>query len=228
MTNQTLQNSQEVIQKSPVQETFPTAYVDQGLFLSEMTVFLNWLGMDFRQDLIDDLVDYSGAVKWVRGTAYALDAQVIHKGVVYISLTADNNLPPTDRSAWKVGDKFQESDYQTLWDYALGLHLALEAIKPALTFTTYEADSGGVMVKTEENSGRMTASTGNFSSYVKQVETQINKSKELVILYICEALQDDQRKDFYKNTSFQKWDSWQQINGLNPANTQRRWISYRY
>jgi len=228
MTNQTLQNAKEVIQKSPVQETFPTAYVDQGLFLSEATVFFNWLGNDFRQDLIDDLVDYSGTGNWVRGTAYAQDAQVIYKGVVYISLIADNNLPPTDTSGWKVGDKFQESDYQTLWDYALGLHLALEAIKPALTFTTYEADSGGVMVKTEENSGRMTASTGNFSSYVKQVEAQISKSKELVILYICEALLDSERKDLYENTSFQKWDDWKQINGLNTANTQRRYISYRY
>ena len=50
--NQTLNNAQEVIRRSPVQETFPTGYVDQGLYLSEMTVFLNWLGKEFREDLI--------------------------------------------------------------------------------------------------------------------------------------------------------------------------------
>ena len=84
------------------------------------------------------------------------------------------------------------------------------------------------MVKTDENAGRQTANQTNFRSYVSQVETQINKSKELVILYICDALQDSERKNLYKNTSFQKWDSWTQINGGNPRNTQRRYISYRY
>lgn len=225
---QTLLNAEEVIQLTPVQSNFPTAYINQGIYLNEVTVFMNWLGRDFRNDLIEDMVDYSAATPWVNGTAYAIDAQVIHKGLVYISLITDNNLPPQNPVGWKLGDKFEEEDYQTLWEDSLGLHLALEILKPALTFTTYEADSGGIMVKAEERSGRMTANQLNFKSYVSMVESQISKSKELVILYICEALQDSERKALYQNTFFEKWDSWTQINGARPSNTQRRTFSYRY
>lgn len=226
--NHTLMNAEEVIQLSPVQAGFPADYITQGIYLNERTVFMGWLGSDFRGDLIADLVDYSGATEWERGKTYSQDDQVIHKGLYYVSLSNDNGLPPTDPSGWTPGDKFQEADYQSLWDQCLGVHFALVHLKPALTWATFEADSGGIMVKSNQDAGRMTVGDRGFSKYESLVKAQINQSKELIIEYICEALQDTERKELYQNTFFEKWDSWKQLNGARPTNTQRRFISYRY
>ena len=61
----------EVIRYSPVSNKFPTAYVS-GVYRKEISFARKWLGKEFYDLLIDDLVEYGTVKNWTNGETYGL------------------------------------------------------------------------------------------------------------------------------------------------------------
>jgi len=218
--------AKEVIRFTPVEDNFPTAMVNKVLDLNERGMFIDFLGLDFYDILVADLSDHAAATDFDNTVTYAVDQKVIYLDIVYISLENSNGDVPKNSSKWAEATKFDTEEYQNLWVDSLRIYGAFEIMNPSRILSTYKTDSGGSYEKFNEDAGRRTAS-GHAMKMIHQTNgTLQNRAKELLIRFICKALEDSDRKAYYEKVGFITGEEARQIEGAR-LQSQRRSIAYR-
>jgi hypothetical protein len=100
-----------------VSNDFPASQLFGQIEAEERLLFIEYVGEDFYIRLLADLVDYSGVGQW-DGGPYDQGDHAMDAGIVYTSLTADNEEPigdPLNAQAWKEADKFATPCFNDLW-----------------------------------------------------------------------------------------------------------------
>lgn len=138
----TLLTENDVVLFAPMNYNFPRCDI-KTIFLIEQAEARSCLGESHYTELLADLVDYSAAVEYQEGTAYAVDQTVSYKGVYYTSINATNN-PPSYLTDWQYADKFQSATNNDLWPF-LGQYLALVVLKSVIPMTTVDISAQGMV-----------------------------------------------------------------------------------
>ena len=100
------------------------------------------LGIDFYNELIADLVDYSSASEWEDGTTYSAEDVVIWDGIFYQAIS-ETDTEPTTVEFWELAPKFDKDCFNTLWCNYLGVYLALNVVKNSLMHQFVKIDRPG-------------------------------------------------------------------------------------
>ena len=118
----------------------------RGAFNIELREFRKCLGVDFRDDLIAQLADYSAVDEYDPDDApYALDALVKFEGTYYKSLTAGNTDLPSVKTKWSKAPKFSEAKYEELYCYFLGPYLAASILARRIPFIISQISDEGIL-----------------------------------------------------------------------------------
>jgi hypothetical protein len=123
-----------------------------------------FLGKDYYDLLIADLIDYAGTDEYDSGTTYNQNDTVLYFGAILKSLVNANDTAPCDDDGtkWEVAPKFQTECYQNLWTDYLREYLALYIAAEVIDYTTYPLGNKGVLEFVEDQSGMKTAGTRGF------------------------------------------------------------------
>lgn len=168
----TLMTAREVIESSPVKETFPDLYVCDQLSLRERETFRRYLTMELYDQMLNDLVTYEGSEPYSLSTTYQTGDIVIYEASYYVSLKDDNKKTPDNISFWRKADKFNAECYNKLWCRGLKTFLAFRIILPALRYATYQAGAKGVVIHMEHGeTHEKTADHRAFEQYLRQIES---------------------------------------------------------
>lgn len=189
----TLITAWEVVKYSPVSNKFPTAYVN-GIYRKEISFARKWLGKDFYDLLIADLVDYGEVKNWTNGETYALNEYVDYLGLILRSKAADNGADPCtdDGTNWEEAKKFQDTTcYEPLWtDGSLREYLALYIMQSVLVTSTIQAGAKGVTEWLDDNTGTKSASKNTLLTLKEQIIQDANESLENLQCYIWDNKDD--------------------------------------
>lgn len=147
-----------------LKKEFPIQSVN--IEVEEKTIFLDCFTLDFYNRLLTDLADHESATNWIEGIAYALNAKVIFEGCVFISQIANNTDFPNNSTNWKEAEKFNTSEYNSL--YGTGMlqkFLAYEIVK----------NSGLLGFRNQEYVNRQSKKIFNIlCRYIKKKEIDIH------------------------------------------------------
>ena len=170
----TLITAAEAVRYAPVKSDFPTSMLCQQIPAEELNAFIDHIGKDFYDRLKADLVDYNGTDLWSPSATYADGDLVVHEGIVYESLIANNEEPigdPLNLNAWKEADKFTTQCFNLLWvDGFLREFLAFTMIASVLPHVTYQTGSIGTVQKYEDATGVKTVSDPGFGKIVNEIQ----------------------------------------------------------
>lgn len=148
-TIQTLTTPKEVVEYTAVKLAFNTC-----TFRDIWTVEYNQadlcLGLDFLDDMIGALSDYSAATTWTTGSSYDTDEVVKHRGIYY-QATGDGitSQPGTNSTDWIHAPKFADGDckdkYLEAWEGYLGPYLCWTILEEQLPFIRRQISDRGVL-----------------------------------------------------------------------------------
>lgn len=146
MIRQTLITEQEVIYYGGISITgSPCSF--RNLFNIEYREFRNCLGIDFREDILGAVVDYSSKPNYTSGTTYALGDIVRFNGSYY-KAKKETTLIPSMVSDWEIAPKFSGtcSDlYEELYCMFLAEYLALVVLRATAPFLATQIGSEGII-----------------------------------------------------------------------------------
>jgi hypothetical protein len=124
---QTLLNRQDVIDYAEYRDSFPPTAI-KLIAEVERWEFSNRLGWDFYEQMLSDLTDLSGAVKYVSGT-YAIGDIVIYNQRYYTAKANGVTSQPPTVQDWKETEKFESDCFNILWCEYLARYLSLCVIQ---------------------------------------------------------------------------------------------------
>ena len=185
----TLITPAEAIRYSPVGSDFPVSQLFGQIKAEEWLLFVEFIGEDFYDLLVADMVDYSGIDEW-DGGPYAIGDNVMDAGIVYTSLTAANSEgigDPLNALAWKEADKFTTACYNLLWvDGFLKEFLAFSVIIPCVGHVTYPTGQAGTVQRIDEGTGMRTASGSTYSTIIDALQRGKHMRLKLLLKYMSE------------------------------------------
>lgn len=129
------------------------------------------LGIDFYEDLINALADYSAKPEYLAATTYAIDDVVKYQGTYYKALVENTGITPTVAGRWDVADKFTgacAAVYNELWCNYLAPYLANLVLAQRLPYIWTQIKDIGVT----ENEGNVDG--GKYD----RLQAAINRDKE--------------------------------------------------
>jgi hypothetical protein len=177
----------EVVKYSPLNKEFPVDVVSNVIRQTERSALNDLLGSDFIEVLYNDLKqDNNVYIEYRPGSNYMYGTKVIYNGLRYeanVTTTRD----PGNTSDWALYEIFNEPKFNDLWVQYLRDFLAYEIAEPALTFATFQAKGNGLMRFADQNTGAITAHQSDFGLYKKELETQRDRIKKLMIQWIKDA-----------------------------------------
>lgn len=189
MSNNSLITPAEVVRYSPVSNDFPLSQLYGQVKAEEWLLFIQYIGEDFYELLLADLVDYSSVPQW-DGGPYAAGDHVMEQGMIFTSLIDANETEigdPLNEAAWKEADKFTTACYNSLWTTGfLRELLAYAVILPAVTHTTYPTGAAGTVQKYEDMTGIRTAANPNYAKVIDELQRGKNMRLRLVAKYISD------------------------------------------
>ena len=117
-------------------------------FNIELHEFRKCLGEDFRDELVEDLEDYSSVEEWDKEATYNAGDKVKFKGIYYIvktGVTGISNVLPTVSTKWDPAPKFGEDHVEELFCNFLAPYLALSILARQLPFIISQITDKGVI-----------------------------------------------------------------------------------
>lgn len=121
----------------------------QDIYLVEQYEFLKCFGLDFKDDLLANAIDYTAVIQWVQGTEYTLGTSVIYNSEFKIADVTTTSEP--NGADWSYSPKFAESLYEQLWCRYLGAYLSLGVIRNNLPNMTIKVTEQGIVKQFGEN-----------------------------------------------------------------------------
>lgn len=173
----------EVLKWSPALKTINRDIWCNSIEVIEQDLFMDCLGLDFRDLLIADKVDYSGVATYSDANIYEEDDLVENETLIYKSLIDLNECPLTDTDAWEVVKYFTTPIYNTLWNIGMAKWICMSIYSQNLTYTTYHSGGKGI-IKHFEDSGQRTVNEKEFYTYKRQVESDIKMAHRVMMRYV--------------------------------------------
>lgn len=168
---QTIITAWEVVRYSPASDNYPTAKIANLIYRKEIRFARDWLGKDFYDLLIADLVDYGVVPEWSAAATYADGDYIDYFGTVLESLTDDNTTAPCDDDGtdWRIAPKFATACYENLYTLHLREYLALHVMASSLDYQTYSIGAKGPVEWISEDSGTKSAGKDVFQSVKRKM-----------------------------------------------------------
>lgn len=154
-----------MVRYSPESQKFPPNAALPHIERKEKAFARSFLGVDFYQALLGDLVDTAGMKAWSPATTYSQGDIVDYFGMVLKSLVATNSVNPCEDVAgesWEAVKKFTSDCYETMWAEGLRDYLAYTVMASAIDHTTFPASAKGVGEWSDDASGLRSASYNIF------------------------------------------------------------------
>jgi len=159
---ETLLTAQDVVDNAPVD---PNSYADQRsqfIAMREEKLFRAKFGMDFYKALLADKVRYSAVsgsgltvyANFQEGTTYAANAVVLYKNRLYKAKSNGTTQIPTNEGRWIVAPKFEDENYEYLWQRYLRTVLAFSVSNDSLFYRMVSDTPMGILQKYEEGKTR--------------------------------------------------------------------------
>lgn len=129
------------------------------------------MGLEFYEDLIGALADYSAEPEYLAATTYAINDVVKYQGIYYKALIENTGITPTVSGRWEVADKFTGAcaqAYNELWCNYLAPYLSNLVLAQRLPYIWTKMGDVGV-VEVEES-----VSEGKYN----RLQNAINRDKE--------------------------------------------------
>lgn len=154
-----------MVRYSPESQKFPPNAALPHIERKEKAFARSFLGADFYQTLLGDLVDTSGMQAWSPAKVYTTGNIVDYFGMALKSLEASNSVNPCEDIAgesWEAVKKFTSDCYETMWAEGLRDYLAYTVMASAIDHTTFPASAKGVGEWVDDASGLRSASYSIF------------------------------------------------------------------
>jgi hypothetical protein len=116
-----------------------------GAYNYEVYEFRKCLGLDFRDDLVAALTDFSSANEYDPEATYNQDDLAKYKSVYYKAKSNGVTSLPTVAADWSLAPKFSDADYEDLYCYYLGPYLGLSILARRLPFIISQITDEGVL-----------------------------------------------------------------------------------
>lgn len=172
----------EVVNFTPISIQFPRCDL-RTLYGIEFNEGLNCLGMHFYNELLGDLVDYSGVLPYAQATSYNTGDLVAYKGVIYTALEDSlQGIIPTTINKWEPAPKFNKECFEKLWCNHLGEYLSWVVIRNRLPFISTQVTAEGLVKKIGEHFEA--ASDKDFHTVQKAVIAQVDRAFTNMHAYI--------------------------------------------
>ena len=173
----------EILKWTPALRTLNRDIWCQSIEVVENDLFLDCLGYDFRDILIENRNDFSGVKLYSDAETYALNDLVESDSIVYKSLKANNNKFLSNTDWWEKADFFCEEIYNKLWHGGMARWICMSIYNHNLTYTTYHSGGKG-LIKHFEDSGQRTVDSKEFYTYKRQVEGDIRMAHRVMMNFI--------------------------------------------
>jgi hypothetical protein len=185
----------EVVKYGPVQGNYPTEYLDAHLNRIEESLFDNsYLGIEYYNSLVADLVDLSSAVVYNMNDTYAENDLVVFDQMVFISLIDNNDDAIQDSEdlnpSWGLPTKFTTPQNEVLWNKYLKYWLSFSAIHNTIRYTTYQAGAQGLMTISDDATGASTVGHKDFVDFKRETKDDADDLLQLMLKFMVRTTMD--------------------------------------
>jgi hypothetical protein len=148
----------------------------------EMTIFAECFGEEFRERLMDDIIEYSYK-KYSDADVYSEGDIVEHNFVLYRSLKEENDCFVTFVDDWEKVPKFEKEIYNQLWSSGMESWISNTILSTNLGALTYPISGKGV-TKQFEDSGQRTVDVREFYTVKKDIENVAKMSHRIMVSFV--------------------------------------------
>lgn len=175
--------SSEILRWIPALRSINRDLFCNQILPTEMKLFGECVGYDFRDAMLADAIDYSSVEEYQESKVYDLDELVYFDGLIYKSLVALNySVNFVDDTKWETVSTFANPNFNDLWVCGMAKWIGMSIYKDVVPFITYQASGKGV-VKQFEDSGQRTIETREYYTYIKSIESQILDAKKSMMFF---------------------------------------------
>lgn len=178
-----LTTEQEILKWTPALRTLNRDIWCQSIEVVENDLFLDCLGLDFRDILISHRNDFSDVKLYSDAEIYDLDDLVESDSIIYKSLQANNDKFLSNTDWWVKADFFDDEIFNKLWHGGMARWICMSIYNHNLTYTTYHSGGKG-LIKHFEDSGQRTVDSKEFYTYKRQVEGDIRMAHRVMMNFI--------------------------------------------
>lgn len=171
-----------------LRSTFPVCELTD-VEIIEYTLFKSCLGLDFRKDLMNDLVDHSTVLEYDDEKTYAVDEKASFNQYVYQATVITTGNRPDNILYWKDGLKFDQDLYNELWCNYLGKYLAYNVVKHTAAGSSIYLGPQGAVRRSGENF--TPASTTEINLLMKNIDAKITMSLEVMVDWMKSKKEDE-------------------------------------
>lgn len=170
----------EIVKHSPLSNQMDTGKICEHIRRKERRFAREFLGKDYYDLLIADLIDYTGTAEYDSETTYSEGDNVLYFGTILQSKKNGNNTNPCDDDGtnWEIAPKFNSACYNALWLDYLREYLALYIAAEVIDYTTFPIGNKGVLEFVEDQSGMKTAGTHGFQGMKKKLLNDADEALE--------------------------------------------------
>jgi len=161
-----------------LRESLPLCELRQ-LEIIEYKLFKDCLGLDFRTDLIADLVDNSAVEEYDDTKPYAIGEKASWDQFIYEAILVTTGNRPDNILFWKDAPMFGEDLYNTLWCEYLGPYIAYHIAKHSITSNSIYFTSQGAVRRSGD--GYSAASSSEINLLIQNFEAQITMTLDVMI-----------------------------------------------
>jgi hypothetical protein len=175
----------EIIQKSVAGKEYPMDKLDRFKDIVESHYMRNCFGKTFYNELKDSVNDWSEINEWTSSGTYNTDSIVSWNGEVMKSTIDSNTSEPSLTSTdWIKADKFDTTEYDTLWKTYLGQIIANKIILECVVPDTYRVNAKGLMKATEDSSNSIALDKSEMGLWFSNVQKFIDMAEDEMKAYM--------------------------------------------
>lgn len=164
-----LLTTNEILRLNPTYRNTDMGNYCSNISIVEYDCFNACFGLDFRDAMIADKINYDNLQEFQEDYEYNLGDAVIHMNTIYVS-KEDNNVDNlSNLSKWGIAKYFNNPKYNSLWDVGLGMYLSLKVIIQAYPHIAYQIEGKGIG-KIYEDSGFRTVDKPEYYMILKSME----------------------------------------------------------
>lgn len=175
----------EVLEATPRAQGGSPEMITPILPLKEEGLFRVWLGMEFYEDLLANLADYSSFSYFQEGTTYALDSVVLYRDKLYKAKASTNGSKPTDSTYWGAAPKFESETYTFFWDRYLKTVISWHVFHSGVIYQALRTSELGVSrVGGREDSETRPASARELTAFKSEISSDLNDFLQTMDRYL--------------------------------------------
>lgn len=137
--------TKEVARWIPAISSYEESTYCDGIFDIEYDLFDGCIGLDYRELMIIDRIEYSNVAAYDEEKVYANNALMYFDGKVYKSKSSNNSSPITDTTKWMNAPYFNDFNFNFLWQHGMAKWIASAVYEDTIIPATYKTGNKGTM-----------------------------------------------------------------------------------